>query len=170
MEAVAGRRFTIRPHRMGDLGWSIQRHAELYREEFRYLPVFEEYVVRTFAKFLEHYDAKRDRLWVAELDGRRVGSVAIHHDPDQPGWCKFRWFFVDKQARGHGIGSALHRTALDFARQAGYKGVWLWTVDDLHDARKQYERLGFRLVHTEGKPCEWAPWGHEQRWELTFTS
>lgn len=157
---------TLRTHRMGDLGWAIQRHAELYRDEFRYLPVFEEYVVQTFARFTQAFDPARDRLWVAELDGRRVGMVAIHHDPDQPAWAKFRWFFVEPDARGNGVGASLMRAALAFARDAGYEGVWLWTVDDLVDARRQYEKAGFRLVHTETHPCEWAPWGREQRWEL----
>ena len=60
------------------------------------------------------------------------------------------------------------RTALDFAKAAGYQGVWLWTVDDLAEARRQYEKAGFRLAHTEAEPCEWAPWGHEQRWELAL--
>ncbi len=161
---------TLRTHRMGDLGWAIQRHAELYRDEYRYLPVFEEYVVQTFAAFLEGFDPAKDRMWVAELDGRRVGMVAVHHDPEQPGWCKFRWFFVEKDARGHGVGSLLMKAALDFARSAGYEGIWLWTVDDLVEARRQYERAGFRLVRTEAEPCEWAPWGHEQRWELPLQS
>lgn len=151
---------------MGDLGWALQRHGELYRDEFRYLPVFEDYVTRTFAAFLERFDPARDGLWVAELDGQRVGMVAIHHDPERPAWAKFRWFFVEKAARGHGVGSLLMRTALDFAKTVGYEGVWLWTVDDLAEARRHYEKVGFRLVHTEAEPCEWAPWGHEQRWEL----
>lgn len=159
---------TLRTHRMGDLGWAIQRHADLYRDEYDYLPVFEEYVVQTFARFTEKFDPARDRMWVAELDGQRVGMVAIHHDPDRAGWCKFRWFFVEKEARGHGIGSLLMRTALDFARSAGYKGIWLWTVDDLVEARRQYEKVGFMLMHTEAQPCEWAPWGREQRWELAL--
>lgn len=159
---------TLRTHQMGDLGWAIQRHAELYRDEFGYLPVFEEYVVQTFASFVKHFDAKQDRMWVAERDGQRVGMVAIHHDVDQPGWAKFRWFFVEKTARGHGVGSLLMRTALEFARSAGYLGVWLWTVDDLVEARKQYEKAGFRLVHTQAEMCEWAPWGREQRWDLVL--
>ena len=156
---------TIRTQRTGDMGWAIQRQAELYAQEFRYSKVFEDYVVRSFGPFVEHFDPNRDCLWVAQQDGRRVGCIAIHHDVEKAGWAKLRWYFVEKEARGHGAGRALIEAALDFTRKAGYKGISLWTVDDLVDARRQYERLGFRLAHTESKPCEWAPWGHEQRWE-----
>ena len=156
----------IRRGRIGDLGWAFGRQAILYHEEFRYSQVFETYVARGLAPFLDHFDAKRDALWVAELAGTPVGAIAIQHDPDRPGLAKLRWYFVEKAGRGCGIGSRLLSTALRFARKARYRGVLLWTVDDLHAARRQYERAGFVLAHTDPKPCSWAPWGHEQRWEL----
>lgn len=158
----------IRPRQAGDIGWACMRQAELYATEFRYAPVFEDYVVRSFAPFVERFDAARDGLWVAELDGRRVGCVAIQHDAQDASGAtaQLRWYFVEGDVRGHGVGQALLDTALAFTRQAGYRLLWLWTVDDLAAARRQYERLGFRLVHTEPEPCAWAPWSHEQRWEL----
>jgi GNAT superfamily N-acetyltransferase len=158
----------IRPRQAGDIGWACMRQAELYAQESRYLPVFEDYVVRSFAPFVERFDPSRDGLWVAELDGRRVGCVAIQHDAQDPAGAtaQLRWYFVEPDARGHGVGQALLDTALGFTRRAGYGLLWLWTVDDLAAARRQYERLGFRLAHTEPEPCAWAPWGREQRWEL----
>jgi GNAT superfamily N-acetyltransferase len=158
-------RTRIRRSRVGDLGWAFGRQAALYADEFGYLPVFEAYVARGLAPFLDGFDAARDRAWVAELDGRPVGFIAIQHDPDRRGWAKLRWYFVERQARGHGLGKRLLATALRFARRAGYRGVLLWTVDDLADARRQYERAGFDLAYQDPKPCAWAPWGHEQRWE-----
>jgi len=156
----------IRAARVGDLGWAFGAQAALYAREFGYLPVFETYVAQGLAPFLERFDATRDRLWVADLHGERVGAIAIQHDPERRGWAKLRWYFVEPKARGHGLGRRLLATALRFARKAGYKGVYLWTVDDLADARTQYERAGFTLAFQDAKPCAWAPWGHEQRWEL----
>ncbi len=152
--------------RVGDVDWAIQRQAELYAEEFRYSAVFETYVVQSFVPFLDEFDAKRDQLWIAEIDGSRVGCIALQHDSTRKGWAKLRWYFVERFARGHGVGKALMDTLLSFARKAAYEGIWLWTVDDLHAARRHYEKVGFTLAHTETEPCAWAPWGHEQRWEM----
>lgn len=144
------------------------RQAELYATEFRYTPVFEEYVLRSFIPFLERFDAAKDGLWVAERDGQRVGCIAIQHDPQRPGWAQLRWYFVESSARGQGLGQQLLDTALAFVRAAGYAGVWLITIDDLHAARHQYERAGFHLVYTDPKPCAWAAWAREQHWELAM--
>jgi GNAT superfamily N-acetyltransferase len=156
----------LRPHRPGDVGWMLQRHAELYAREFGYLPVFEAYVAEGIPPFLRAFDPRRDRLWVAEgAGGRRLGCIAIQHDPRRRGWAKLRWFLVEPEARGLRLGSRLIDAALRFSRRAGYRGIHLWTVDDLAAARRLYESRGFRLAE-EGPRCAWAPWGREQRWEL----
>ncbi|NXH18217.1 NT8F2 acetyltransferase, partial [Bucco capensis] len=51
---------------------------------------------------------------------------------------------VRKGYRGSGVATALARTALAFARQAGYRAVVLNTLMVQHEARALYERLGFR--------------------------
>jgi DNA-binding MarR family transcriptional regulator/GNAT superfamily N-acetyltransferase len=158
---------TLRGGRVGDAGWVLQRHALAYAEEFGYLPAFERYVSEGLPPFLRAFDPARDRLWVAELDGRPVGSVAIQHMEDRPGWAKLRWFLVEKEARGHGLGGRLLAEAIAFARAAGYVGILLWTVSDLAAARRLYERAGFALAEeTDG--CAWAPWAREQRWEMAL--
>jgi len=159
----------MRRGRIGDLGWVFHRQVVVYHEEFGYSQVFERYFARGLAPFLDNFDAGRDALWIAEHAGRPVGSIAIQHDHGRRGWAKLRWYFVEAEARGMGVGRRLMQTALRFARQAGYEGVALWTVDDLHAARRVYEASGFALAEqTIG--CDWAPWGHEQRWELRFSS
>lgn len=158
----------IRVRQSGDLAWAVQRHATLYATEFGYAPLFEDYVLRSVSPFLEQFDAARDGFWVADQGGHRVGCIAIQHDVERPGWAQLRWYLVEPGARGQGVGKALLDQAIGFSRKAGYQGIWLRTVDDLHAARRHYERAGFQLVHTDAVPCPWAPWGHEQRWELAF--
>ena len=158
----------LRSGRVGDLGWMAHRQAVVYAQEFGYSQLFETYLHEGAAVFLRKFDAKRDRIWVAEADGKPVGFAAIQHDPDRRGWAKLRWFLVEKEARGHGVGGRLLKAAVAFSRKAGYKGVLLWTVDDLHAARALYEKAGFKLAFQDPKPCAWAPWGHEQRWELSL--
>jgi GNAT superfamily N-acetyltransferase len=165
------------------------RQAEVYAQEFGYLPVFERYVASGLAPFLDYYDDTRDRLWVAERPARaagqapgahdvaaehdaagragaRVGCIAIHHDAERPGWAKLRWFLVEAHARGSGVGARLLDTAVAFARAAGYDGIHLATCADLHAARRQYERAGFTLAWQDAAPCLWAPWTREQVWEM----
>jgi len=155
---------SVRGQRVGDLGWVFQRHAVVYAQEFHYSPLFEEYVCDGLAPFMKGYDSRRDGLWIGEMGGRRVGSIAVHHIANRLNWAKLRWFLVEKEARGRGLGSRLLDTAVAFCKKAGYKGIFLWTVSDLDAARRLYERTGFKLV--KGKSCAWASWAREQRWEL----
>jgi DNA-binding MarR family transcriptional regulator/GNAT superfamily N-acetyltransferase len=157
----------IRTHRVGDLGWAFHRQAVVYEREFGYRPVFEAYVCRGLPAFLDEYDAGQDRLWIAETGGRPAGFIAVHHSADRPGWAKLRWFLVEREARGRGLGGRLLEKAVEFCRRSGYQGIYLWTVSDLHAARALYERAGFTLAQ-EKADCEWAPWAREQRWELAL--
>jgi DNA-binding MarR family transcriptional regulator/GNAT superfamily N-acetyltransferase len=155
----------VRGHKAGDLGWVFQRHGVVYGEEFGYGPLFEVYVCEGLSPFMKKYDPKKDRLWIAEMGGRRVGSIAVHHVASRVGWAKLRWFLVEKEARGRGLGSKLLESAVTFCQKAGYRGIFLWTVSDLHAARNLYEQIGFKLVE-ETNGCTWASWAREQRWEL----
>lgn len=157
----------LRQGRLGDLGYLFHRQVVSYHDEFGYTQTFETYFSKGLAPYLTGFDEERDRLWVAESAGRPVGWVAVHHVEDRPGWAKLRWFYVEPEARGSGLGWRLLRTAVDFSRSAGYGGVFLWTVSNLDAARRLYGRAGFTLAKEE-PDCPWAEAAQEQMWELTF--
>lgn len=148
---MTGRRsdtISIRPvGKAGDLGWMIMAHGELYASEFGWDTTFEALVARIVADFAGSADPTREAGWIAEMGGRRVGCVlcvADHDDPDGPA-AKLRILLVDPQARGHGVGGRLVDTCVDFARQAGYRRLGLWTNNVLIAARRIYQSRGFVL-------------------------
>ncbi len=139
--------YLLRPPEPGDFGWVVQRHGALYAREYGYDETFEALVAEIVAKFVQSFDAKKERAWIAEREGENVGSVFLVRDTDEV--AKLRLLLVEPKARGLGIGKRLVEECLRFARQRGYKKIKLWTQDELHAARKIYEDAGFRVVQKE---------------------
>ena len=123
----------------------MQRHGALYAAEYGWNTDFEGLVARIVADFAEDHDPHLERVWIAELDGRPVGSVMCVRE-DAPGTARLRLLLVEPEARGHGIGALLVDTVVAFARAVGYRELVLWTNDVLTAARPLYQRAGFTLV------------------------
>ena len=138
----------IRPlGRPGDLGWVVQAHGETYAAEFGWNGEFEALVARIVADYAGSHDPAREAAWIAELDGRRVGCVfCVSADAET---AQLRILLVDPAARGHGLGARLTRRCVEFARDAGYRRMRLWTNHPLTAARRIYLAAGFGLVETD---------------------
>ncbi|WP_035792023.1 GNAT family N-acetyltransferase [Kitasatospora mediocidica] len=137
----------------GDLGWVVMAHGEQYAAEFGWDGSFEALVASIVADFATDREPThkggpvRDAGWIAELDGRRVGCVLCVGVDAQT--AKLRLLLVAPAARGHRLGTRLVDQCVEFARDAGYRRMQLWTNHPLVAARRIYLTAGFRLVQEE---------------------
>jgi DNA-binding MarR family transcriptional regulator/GNAT superfamily N-acetyltransferase len=141
--------FILRPPKPGDIGWAIERHGEIYADEFGWNEEFEGLVASLFGAFLQKHDPARERCWIAEAGGARAGCVFLVRNADDADTAQLRCLLVEPSARGLGIGRALVDACLGFARETGYRRMILWTNDVLIAARRIYEAAGFTLVDEE---------------------
>ncbi|HEY7945549.1 MAG: GNAT family N-acetyltransferase [Burkholderiales bacterium] len=142
--AARPRPIKLRAPCAGDIGWVVHRHGAVYAREYGYDAQFEALVAAIAAKFVQNFDARHERCWIAECDGGIVGSVFLVRQSAEV--AKLRLLLVEREARGRGLGARLVHECVRFARRAGYRRVVLWTQSELAGARHIYEQAGFRRV------------------------
>lgn len=146
----------------GDMGWVIERHGAIYADEFGWNADFEVLVASIVADFHTNLKPGRETAWIAEVDGARAGCVfCCERDADT---AQLRILLVEPWARGLHLGRRLVDQCIEFAANAGYTKMTLWTNDVLVSARRIYEAADFELVDSE----EHHSFGHDlvgQNWE-----
>ena len=156
--------FTLRDPVPGDIGLIVSGQARLYAVEYGWDWTFEALVAEIGAKFIREFKPGQERCWVAERGGQVVGSVFVVRQDAHT--AKLRMLYVDRSARGMGLGRHLVAQALAFARHAGYRRMVLWTNDVLVSARRIYQAEGFQLVeeerhHSFGKDMVGQVWARD---------
>lgn len=147
----------------GDLGYITYRHGALYSNECQYGIEFESYVAQGLHEFFSQYDPGKDRVWLAEYEGRIAGSLILMHRPGNA--AQLRYFLIEPEFRGIRLGRKLMDLFMDFYREKGYTSCYLWTTHEQEPAIALYKRYGFQL--TEEKPS--TAFGKaltEQRYDL----
>lgn len=151
--------------RHGDMGYVIYLHGLLYGREYNFGIQFETYVAEGLCEFHEHYDPKRNRVWVCEHDERMIGFLLLMDRGDA---AQLRYFLIEPEYRGIGLGTKLMNLYMDFLRECGYRKSYLWTTHELHTAISLYKKFGFTLTEekestTFGRPLI------EQRYDLILS-
>jgi GNAT superfamily N-acetyltransferase len=139
--------YILRPLAPGDIGWVIHRNGVLYYQEYGWDETFEALVAEVLGKFVRKLDPARERAWIAERDGKIVGSIFCVAKSRTV--AALRVLYVEPSARGLGIGARLVDECITFARSAGYRKLTLWTNSVLDSARRIYQARGFILIEEE---------------------
>lgn len=151
----------IRAPKPGDIGWIIHRHGTVITAEFGWDAGFEICIAEILGQFGHH--PGRDAGFVAERDGEILGSIFVM--PESEGVARLRVLYVEAAARGLGLGKRLVAAAVEFARNAGYTKLRLWTHEFQKPARQIYRAAGFRLVSAE-KTCSFGIDVVSETWEM----
>ncbi|KAF4498232.1 acetyltransferase [Fusarium agapanthi] len=158
--------FTIRSHQPGDMGYITYRHGAVYAQEYGFNYRFESLISRITANFVDNFKPDLEGCWIAEKDGSFLGCIILVQDKKRK-TAKLRLLLVDESARGLGVGTALIQKCIDFAREAGYEHMDLWTQSILEGARRLYKKAGFEMIETKTHDN----WGVEltgEFWTLTL--
>jgi len=145
--------------RVTDDLWQVYRDvrlAALIDSPRAFWSTYAEVATRTDEQWRE-FVAAGPTTWFA-LEGRRpVGTVGLWHADEQAQDEVFLiGMWVPTVARGTGVAELLVATALEHARQAGYRRVVLDVADENARAAAFYERLGFRATGATGT-MPWDP-------------
>ena len=150
--------------RPGDIGYVVYMHGALYGKEYQYGIQFETYVAKGLCEFYEKYNSRRNRVWVCEHKEEMIGFLLLM---DRKEAAQLRYFLIEPEYRGIGLGSKLLNLYMDFLRECGYQRSYLWTTHELTTAASLYKRIGFQLTEEKestsfGKPVI------EQRYDLVL--
>jgi ribosomal protein S18 acetylase RimI-like enzyme len=134
--------FSIRNElRPGDLGQIAALHGKIYFEEHGFGMGFEAYVMESLLEFYRQYKPEFDKVWVVEVNGIMAGFLLLMHRPEN--LAQLRYFILEKQLRGQGLGKKLMKEWMEFYKERGYFGAYLYTTSGLDSAVHLYESFGF---------------------------
>jgi len=150
--------------RSGDIGYVTYMHGALYQRGYNYGIQFESYVAKGLCEFYEKYNPERNRIWACEHNNRMIGFLLLM---DRGESAQLRFFLIEPEYRGIGLGSKLMNLYMDFLRECRYQKSYLWTTHELEIAASLYKRVGFQLTEEKestsfGKPLR------EQRYDLAL--
>lgn len=119
-------------------------HGKIYSEEHGFGIGFEAYVMESLVEFYHNYHPEKDKIWVVESEGNLVGFLLLMHRAENQ--AQLRYFVLEKEFRGLGIGGQLMQEWMAFYKSKGYSKAYLYTTKGLSSAASLYEKAGFKKI------------------------
>ncbi|HTI14637.1 MAG TPA: bifunctional helix-turn-helix transcriptional regulator/GNAT family N-acetyltransferase [Dictyobacter sp.] len=140
-----------------DINTVVEKQRLLYADSYGF--------DNSFADYLHHtIDTPIERIWIAEVNGQFAGCAGLVKENEET--AQFRWFMVETQFRGRGIGKTLMQAVIDYCREQNMQRIFLWTVSMLTEARQLYGKFGFTLSERKAEQLLWGQKLSEERWDL----
>ncbi|MBJ8428392.1 GNAT family N-acetyltransferase, partial [Acinetobacter bereziniae] len=136
----------ISGYRAGMIGRVTEMHGTYYSKNHNFGCSFEAKVAASVAEFSQRMNSDCNNIWFAIHNDQIIGSVAIDGEDLNNHEAHLRWFILDEDYQGYGVGRKLLNEAIGFCDHHAFSAVHLWTFSGLDAARKLYESLGFELV------------------------
>ena len=149
----------------GAIGRITELHATYYKKHWDFDLFFEAKVATELSGFLGHFDPAHDGFWLAMMNDKIVGAVAIDGNEAKTSGARLRWFIVAPEYQGRGVGQRLLEEAVTFCRRANIRRLYLHSFAGLDVARHVYEKFGF-VLREEKQDKTWGRTVTEQTFEL----
>jgi putative acetyltransferase len=95
----------------------------------------------------EEFQKKGATYFIAENNGTIVGGGGIYPTEGLPeDTCELVKMYLLPDARGTGLGRSLIEKSISWAKDYGYKNVYLESMPELKQALKVYEKFGFNFL------------------------
>ena len=149
----------------GAIGRITELHATYYKRYWGFGLFFESKVATELSEFLNRFNPVHDGFWLAMMDEKIVGAVAIDGNEAKTSGARLRWFIVDPEYQGRGVGKRLLSEAIIFCKKTRIYRIYLYSFAGLDPARHLYEKFGFVLCE-EKEDNTWGKTITEQTFEL----
>jgi GNAT superfamily N-acetyltransferase len=149
----------------GAIGRLTELHAAYYSRYWGFGCYFESKIATEMSEFLGRFDADRDGFWTLSDGGRIVGGLAVDGMELASRGARLRWFIVDPDRQGEGLGNSLLKEAFDFSMGMKIRRLYLHSFAGLDPARHLYEKFGF-VLREEHEDNTWGKRVTEQTFEL----
>jgi GNAT superfamily N-acetyltransferase len=133
----------------GALGRIVELHGAYYHAYWDLGLYFEAKVATEIAEFLSRFNPDHDGAWFAKVDGKIAGGIFIDGSDAEGEGARLRWFILDPDYQGLGIGVRLMNEAMTFCASLKFPRIYLTTFAGLSAARHLYEKHGFSLCREE---------------------